>query len=102
MVLGGHHGFAYALQPVMLDSALLVAGRPALQPPDRQALAAGAPAGGTGARHAGAHLTRHDLDAALAHYNQLVDVNPDDLQALLQYAEAAATSAPWASCAAPT
>ncbi len=90
MVLGGHHGFAYALQPVMLDSALLVAagllynqltGRPW---PQAHRPAAQAPA------TPGAHLTRHDLDAALAHYNQLVDVNPDDLQALLQYAEAAA------------
>ncbi len=89
MVLGGHHDFAYALQPVMLDSALLVGaglvynhltGRPWPQP-YRAAPAPAAP---------GAHLTRHDLDAALAHYNQLVDVNPDDLQALLQYAEAAA------------
>nr|WP_235837759.1 HPP family protein [Chitinasiproducens palmae] len=31
-----------------------------------------------------------DLDAALAHYNQVLDVSRDDLEALLQYAEAAA------------
>ncbi|MES2584561.1 MAG: HPP family protein [Pseudomonadota bacterium] len=35
-------------------------------------------------------FTRADLDTALEHYNQVMDVDPDDLVELLQYAEAAA------------
>lgn len=35
-------------------------------------------------------FTRADLDAALQHYNQLLDVDPEDLVDLLQFAEAAA------------
>ncbi len=35
-------------------------------------------------------FTRADLDAALLHYNEVLDVNPDDLVALLQHAQAAA------------
>ncbi len=35
-------------------------------------------------------FTTADLDAALAHYNQVLDVSRDDLEALLQHAEAAA------------
>ena len=34
-------------------------------------------------------LTRADLDQALAQFNQVLDVNRDDLQALLQHAQAA-------------
>jgi len=34
-------------------------------------------------------LTRADLDAALDHYNQVVDVNRDELDVLLQHAQAA-------------
>ena len=35
-------------------------------------------------------FTSADFDAALTHYNRVLDVNPDDLQALLHHAEAAA------------
>ncbi len=35
-------------------------------------------------------FTRADLDAALLHYNQVLDVNPDDLVELLQRAQAVA------------
>ena len=38
----------------------------------------------------GARFTRSDLDAALAHYNQVLDISREDLQDLLQHAEAAA------------
>ena len=38
----------------------------------------------------GARLTSSDLDAALAHYNQVLDISREDLQDLMQYAEAAA------------
>jgi CBS domain-containing membrane protein len=35
-------------------------------------------------------FTRADLDAALQHYNQVLDVDPDDLVKLLQHAQAVA------------
>lgn len=35
-------------------------------------------------------FTQSDLDAALAHYQELIDVDPNDLTQLLQYAESAA------------
>ena len=35
-------------------------------------------------------FTQSDLDAALAHYQELIDVDPADLAQLLQYAESAA------------
>jgi len=35
-------------------------------------------------------FTQHDLNAALAHYQELIDVDPTDLAQLLQYAESAA------------
>lgn len=37
-----------------------------------------------------AHFSSEDLDAALAHYNQVLDVSRDDLEDLLQHAEMAA------------
>lgn len=36
------------------------------------------------------HFTQADLDTALAHYNEVLDVNPDDLIGLLHHAQAAA------------
>jgi CBS domain-containing membrane protein len=78
----------FALFPVLLNSALLVlagvlynhlTGRsyPHLQAP--------APADSPKAR-----FTAADLDAALAHYNQEINVSRDDLQELLEQAELAA------------
>lgn len=77
----------FALLPILLNSVLLVfvgalyntlTGRryPHVQAP---------PARGEGSRFSSA-----DLDAALAHYNQVLDVSRDDLEGLLHYAEAAA------------
>jgi CBS domain-containing membrane protein len=43
-----------------------------------------------GAAPAGARFTSADLDAALAHYNQVLDVSRADLETLLHEAEAAA------------
>lgn len=37
-----------------------------------------------------AHFSSEDLDAALAHYNQVLDVSRDDLEDLLEHAEMAA------------
>jgi len=80
----------FVLMPVLLNMALLVAvgvvyntltGRryphvvPAPPPPGAQ------PA---------SRFTTADLDAALVHYNQVLDVSRDDLEALLHHAEAAA------------
>ncbi|MBN9408643.1 MAG: HPP family protein [Burkholderiales bacterium] len=39
---------------------------------------------------AGARFTERDLDQALAHYNQVLDISRDDLAELLHHAEAAA------------
>lgn len=87
MVLTGADQFSYALSPIMIDSLLLVlAGMlynnltrrpwPHVQPTAKPSPAS--------------RFTRGDLDAALAHYNQVLDVSRDDLQALLERAEAAA------------
>jgi CBS domain-containing membrane protein len=87
MVVTGCDRFAYALSPVMLDSVLLVAAgmlcnnltrRPWPHVPPAQGIA-------TSSRFSDA-----DLDAALLHYNQILDVSRDDLQALLERAEASA------------
>jgi CBS domain-containing membrane protein len=80
----------FALLPILLNSALLVlvamlyntvTGRryPHLQAPPA------APA-----TQAASRFTAADLDAALTHYNQVLDVSRDDLEELLHYAETAA------------
>jgi CBS domain-containing membrane protein len=80
----------FALLPVLLNSALLVlagalyntmTGR---RYPHRAAAAPPAPPAMS------SRFTRADLDAALAHHNQVIDMSPDDLEALLHEAEAAA------------
>ena len=80
----------FACGPAVLNSLLLVAAGVAYNTatgrryPHRQvpARAAEAPPG--------ARFKSVDLDAALAHYNQVLDVSRDDLEALLQAAELAA------------
>ncbi|HEX5686254.1 MAG TPA: HPP family protein [Ideonella sp.] len=87
MVLSGVHDPAFALYPVMANAVLLVVAgiayntltgrryphgqRPVTSPP------------GTGEPRTDANA----LQAALARYNQVLDVSPDDLQALLADAE---------------
>jgi CBS domain-containing membrane protein len=88
MVLMGSHDFGVALQPVLLDSALMVAAGLLYNNLTRRRwphVHHPAPAEPGGAR-----LTSRDLDAALAHYNQVLDISREDLQDLMQYAEAAA------------
>lgn len=90
VVLSQQPDFGLTVMPVLLNSVLLVllgmaynklTGRayPHVPlPPARS--------GDTG----GARFQAADLDAALAHYNQVLDVSRADLQALLHHAEAAA------------
>jgi CBS domain-containing membrane protein len=86
MVLGGVHDPAFALYPVTANAMLLVVAGIAYNTltgrryPHGQRPAPAAP--GTGPRTAAS-----DLQAALTRYNQVLDVSPDDLQALLADAE---------------
>jgi len=84
------HSFTFAAFPVLANSLLLVSagllyntltGRvyPHAQKAPPQ----------TGPKDSSRFSTA-DLDAALAHYNQVLDVSRDDLEALLHHAEAAA------------
>ncbi|MDO9406704.1 MAG: HPP family protein [Polaromonas sp.] len=84
----GAASFHFALFPMLVNSVLLVlagvlyntfTGR-------RYPHAQGRPAG----EAASARFTEADLDAALAHYNQVLDVSRDDLEELLHHAESAA------------
>lgn len=86
--LGGA-SYSYALFPMLTDSAVLVllamlynslTGR--RYPHPQQPLAV--PGASTG------RFSAADLDAALAHYNQVLDVSRDDLEALLHHAESIA------------
>lgn len=88
MVLTGSHDVGVALPPIVLDSALIVLAGLVYNNLTRRRwphvhhTAAVEPGG--------ARFTRSDLDAALAHYNQVLDISREDLQDLLQHAEAAA------------
>ena len=84
--------FQFSVFPVLANSVLLglagmvynsLTGRPY---PHTQA------APPPGAAPAGSRFSAADLDAALAHYNQVLDISRDDLEALLHGAEAAAYS----------
>lgn len=87
MVLIGCDRFEFALSPVLIDSALLVVAGliynnltrrpwPHVQKP--------------AIPNTASRFSNADLDAALAHYNQVLDVSRDDLHALLEQAEASA------------
>lgn len=87
-----HAGGGFALFPILLNSCLLVliavpyntlTGR--RYPHVAAPAAAATPELGSGSRFSPA-----DLDAALVHYNQVLDVSRDDLEELLHHAEAAA------------
>jgi CBS domain-containing membrane protein len=88
MALGHIADPAFAAFPVLLNSVLLVAVGIAYNNatrrryPHAQAAAAATPNAATSV------VSRVDVDAALARYNQILDVPRDDLQALLQDAEA--------------
>lgn len=92
VVLAHNDAWTFAAFPILGNSLLLVCaglvfntltGRPY---PHTHALhkeASAAPANAS-------RFTRADLNAALQHYNQVMDVDPDDLIDLLQHAEAVA------------
>lgn len=87
MVIMGCDRFEYALSPVLIDSLILVvAGLLYNNLSKRPWPHVQQPAATSG----GSRFSSADLDAALAHYNQVLDVSRDDLQALLEQAEAAA------------
>lgn len=86
----GAAGFHFAVFPMFVNSLLLVvagvvynslSGR---RYPHAQVRASHEPAA------APARFSAADLDAALAHYNQVLDVSRDDLEELLHHAESAA------------
>jgi len=87
----GGVSLSFALFPVAVNSLLLVAAGMAYNTltgrryPHRQLAPVATTTPATTARFSSA-----DLDAALAHYNQVVDISRDDLEELLQHAEAAA------------
>jgi len=91
VVLAHHSTWSFVVFPILCDSLLLVTagivynGLTRRPYPHRHALENQA----TAPPHA-SRFTRADLNAALQHYNQVLDVDPDDLVELLQHAEAAA------------
>lgn len=85
MVLAGCDRFEYALSPVLLDSLLLVATGLVYNNFTRRAWPNAQPAK---VQVQTSRFSNADLDAALVHYNQILDVSRDDLQGLLEQAEA--------------
>ena len=88
--------FQFAAFPVLLNSALLVlagiafnslTGRPY---PHTQSVPVPGPSAGAGPPRS--RFSSTDLDTALAHYNQVLDISRDDLESLLHGAESAAYS----------
>lgn len=88
-VLTGVHDPAFAFFPVLVNAVMLVAAGIAYNTltgrryPHGQRSAAAAPA------TPGTHTTAADVDAALARYNQVLDVPRDDLEQLIAQAEMA-------------
>jgi CBS domain-containing membrane protein len=81
---------AFAFNPVMLDTAIVVLAGVAYNrlTGRRYPHALHAPSTAPAAR--GTRFSSDDLDAALAHYDQVLDISRDDLEQLLHYAESAA------------
>ncbi|AZG08083.1 HPP family protein [Pigmentiphaga sp. H8] len=86
-VLAQAADYRYALFPVLANSVLLIMAGLAYNSLTgrRYPHAQAKPVPGPRSR-----FTAADLDAALAHYNQVLDVSPDDLENLLHHAEMAA------------
>lgn len=92
MVITHTTQFRFALFPVLLNSLLLVlAGVVYNSLTGKSYPRAQRTAPPPGLRPVGGRrFSEADLDAALAHYNQVVDISRDDLQDLLEHAEMAA------------
>ena len=82
--------FQFAAFPILANSVLLVLAGIAYNTLTGRAYPHMQSAPGQSAPQAGARFSAADLDAALAHYNQVLDVSRDDLEALLHEAESAA------------
>ncbi|MFT3953340.1 MAG: HPP family protein [Piscinibacter sp.] len=80
----------FALLPALLNSALLVLVGAIYNPLTGRRYPHSATSLGTAPAPAGTRFSAADLDAALTHYNQVLDVSRDDLEELLHRAEAAA------------
>ena len=101
MVLSGVHDWHFALDPVLLNSVLMVLAGMAYNgvtgrryPHPQTTITAAPPKGGTagaagaagGATGDAPPFTGVDLDTVLAHYNQVLDIPRDDLQAIVDEA----------------
>ena len=91
IVLSHNHSLSFVALPVLYESLLLVlvgmafnslVGRSYPHKLSQENESAKTPSR--------SRFTRADMDAALQHYNHVIDVHPDDLVNLLQHAEAAA------------
>lgn len=85
MVVAGCDQFQYAVSPILLDSVLLVAAGLAYNALTRRARPDVKPAAVPAQT---SRFSNADLDAALVRYNQILDISRDDLQELLEQAEA--------------
>ena len=90
VVLTQTSSFQFSAFPVLLNSMLLVLTGMAYNNLIRRPYPHAQSAPATGAASAGSRFSTQDLDTALAHYNQVLDISRDDLEALLHGAESAA------------
>ena len=88
-VLAHATSFHFAIFPVLINSALMVFAGVAYNSLTGRRYPHGQQAAAPSASPA-ARFSASDLDAALTHYNQVLDVSRDDLEALLHHAELAA------------
>lgn len=82
--------FRFSAMPVLLNSVLLVLAGMAYNRATGRSYPHQPLPPHPGPAQGGARFTSADLDAALAHYNQVLDVSREDLETLLHDAEAAA------------
>jgi CBS domain-containing membrane protein len=89
-VLAQASSFQFAAFPVLTNSLLLVLGGIAYNTLTGRAYPHVQSAPGQGPARPGSRFTSADLDTALKHFNQVLDVSRDDLETLLHDAESAA------------
>ncbi|GHD00296.1 membrane protein [Pseudorhodoferax aquiterrae] len=80
----------FALSPVLMDTLVIVLVGVAYNRLTGRAYPHTVPPRPAAATAAPARFSAADLDAALAHYDQVLDISRQDLEQLLQFAEAAA------------